>query len=262
MPNTTITCAYQASALATGVNPLAAALFAAPIDFTLPNTWGLLVTNDVLTKVGQSCSRTFTLKMVPTTADAAGTASLGAAGAVKSIARTAAGGLYAKPPVVTLTGKNTSPASAAPVMQVGGGVVISGGSSYVSPVAHLSGGSLAVGGIPLVVTFTVAFGAITAVNVNANNGPYVTPPVLAITDAGGGSGAEIILGLSLASFVVTSPGFGYQVPPTVVVTPLFKQMVPDSSGNVEQASTMRGWMNKVLSQATTTVVQEIDPAVS
>jgi hypothetical protein len=247
MSNTQINYAVAATTVTQPKATALADLAAIPIDFTLPNFWGLLLTADSTTNPsGTTVERVLTFKMVPTVGDATATATLvgGSSGSsVKNIAVTGAGGLYARPPVLTFTGGGNplKGAVAFAQMQVGGTIAVKGGTGYSgATVAAFVGGELATGGTPAVAgAVTVVGNAVTAVAVATPGGPYNVPPTVVITDSGGGSGAEVIAGLSVASVNLVYGGVGYTSAPTVVFTPLFKQMVPDTSN---QPSTIIGLM--------------------
>lgn len=243
MPNSTVTCSFTAVAVAITVADLSARMAAVPIDFTLPNLWGLYLTNDTTSAVGVLVTRQFTFKMIPTVADATATATLkgGSSGQqIAAVTVTGAGGLYARPPLVTFSGGTpTATATAVANMAVSGFTIIKGGSSYAAPTVAFVGGELAPGGIAVQATATQAAGVINSVTVtNPNNGPYISAPLVVIND-GPGTGAEVIAGLAVNTVTVTSPGQGFGAVPNVVFTPLFKQQAPDTSS---QAATMNEFM--------------------
>jgi len=185
---------------------------------------------------------------------------------IESVTVTAAGGGawgYAVPPIVTFAPQGSLyPAYARANMQLGGAIVLSGGSSYSAPVVTFSGGSLAPGGTQATATATVVAGAITAINITSAGGPYWWPPTITITDSAG-SGAYILPFLNVASITVTSPGRGYgPTAPAVTITPLFKIVAPDSSGTSTQASAVRNWMTGILKQGTLSPIWARQPVVT
>jgi hypothetical protein len=252
--NTQINYAVGCYVISTPIATVKANMQAIPTDFTLPNLWGLLLVTDAVTEPGGGAvERAWTYKMVPTVGDATATTTLvgGSSGApVERVTVTAAGGLYARPPILSFTGGGSplQPAIAYPQMQVGGCVVPYGGTGYSgATVASFVGGNLAVGGTPAVAgAVTVIGGAVTAVAVSVAGGPYDVAPSVVITDSGGGTGAEVVAGLSVASVNLIYGGIGYSSAPSVVFTPLFKAMFPDSSN---QPSTMIGSMIQICSNA-------------
>lgn len=259
MSNSTITCSYEAVAFTTNVSFLQTAMVAVPIDWLLPTTWGLYLKSDSTVLLGQNVTRTLQLSMVPSAAATAVANLQASSGTVGSVTVSSPGAKYQKPPVVSFTGGGAQIAATGYAqMELAGSNILKGGSGYSSPVAVLSGGQLAPGGVPGAVTLGVTGGAITSVNIITPGGPYVTPPLVTVQDPFG-SGAEIVLGLGVSGVVVTLSGFGYTSPPNVVFTPLFKQMVPDTSS---QVSIMRGWMKKIFEEALDTPIIESDPAVS
>jgi len=243
---------------------------AVPVDFDFLNLWGLLLDDDETVLAGQSVTRTLTLKMVPTIA-ATATATLVSGGGtgIASVTLTNPGELYAAPPVVTFAGivneppcdePERAPASAVAVMEINVDdfVLIHAGSGYVTPIAVLSQGQLVPGGTPVQVTLTEVGGHITGVTI-VPGGPYIIPPIVTVTDAGGGTGAEIVLGMSVSSINVTSVGFGYMSAPAVVITPLFKQMVPDTAN---QAGIVASWMRGEFENALKLPVDTLTPVVT
>lgn len=261
MPNSNVNYSLITATLATAPAGQVTVLQSLLPDQTLLNLWGLYPSAEVATAVGTVLTFSYTLKMVPTIGDATGTANMNA-DVVRSVTTTGAGGLYQKPPVVTFT----PPAGNVPLvaaeafaqMQVGGTTVLLPGAAYTgATVATFSGGELAPGGVPAVAgAVTVVAGNVTAVAVATAGGPYVSPPICTITDTGGGTGAIAVCGLSVSGTVVTVGGKGYSAAPTVVYTPLFKQMMPDSGGNTNQAKTMGGWMKGIVQDATRLVWRE------
>ena len=250
MANTQINYACTCPILSTSQATAEGDLRVYPVDpiLTMPYLYGLLLTSYSVSAPSHSVQVNATFRMTPTVGDATATATLVAGSAsgapVKSITVSGAGGLYARPPVVTLSGGGGSGAAAHANMQVGGTVVAAGGSGYSgATVASFQGGQLAPGGTPAVAgAVTVVGNAVTAVAVTTPGGPYDQPPVCVISDSGGGTGAVVMAGLSVASITLDSAGKGFTAAPTVVITPLFKQMFPDPTPNSNvQAATMLGW---------------------
>lgn len=245
--NTEITYAVGCTVISTNKSDVQDDLAAIPTDFTLPNFWGLLLVSDATTNPsGNALQRTWVFKMVPTIGDATITAQLQGGSAAAPVAKltvTGAGGLYARPPILTFTGGGTPLAQAIAYaqMQVGGALVLQGGAAYTgATIATFVGGDLAPGGTPAVAgAVTVVGNAVTGVAVATPGGPYNVPPTCVISDTGGGAGAEVVLGLSVSGATLAYGGKGYTSAPTVVVTPLCKAMAPDSSN---QASLIIGFM--------------------
>lgn len=250
MPNTIVQYAATVTVGPTAALVTQNAMLLIPLDLTLPQIYGLLPITDVIATSGTAVSRTVQTQMTPTITDAAGTPVVGGGGSVTSVTMTNQGGLYGMPPVVTFTGGNpTKPAQGIAQCQVRGCIALLGGSGYTGAAACKFVGGLAPGGVPATGTVTVALGAVTGIVMVTTGGPYLQAPQVVITDApGGGTGAEVVAGLSVASVLVTYGGLAYQTAPAAVFTPLFKQMVPDSAGNPNQAATLSGWMDGTLSQ--------------
>lgn len=252
MPNTILTYVATGSIVTTPGAAALAALKRVPVDLTLPRIWGLLPISDAPVFAFPNLVRTIVCQMTPTVADAAGTVVMagGNPGAVASVTMTNPGGLYGMPPVLTFAGGNpTNPAQGLASCAVGGCVVLLGGTGYTGATIVTFTGPLAPGGVPATGTVTVAFGAVTGIVITNTGGPYLQPPVAVISDTGGGVGAEVVAGLSVAAVVITYKGAGYQAAPAAVFTPLFKQMVPDSAGNANQQATLKGWMDGFIANA-------------
>lgn len=253
MANTLVT--YTATT-AVGPTPVAQALAAMkliPLDLTLTRIWGLLPVTDTINAVSTTITRGVATQMTPTIADAAGTANLTGAGtsggAVGSVTMTNQGGLYAAPPVVTFTGGTpTAPAQGIALCQVRGCIALLGGSGYSGATVCQFVGPLAPGGVQATGTVTVVGNAVTGIVMTNTGGPYLQAPSVVITDSGGGTGAEVVAGLSVLSVQINYGGTGYQTAPNVIFTPLFKQMVPDSAGNSNQGATLEGWMDATFQQ--------------
>ena len=249
----TIQAEYGASSAFTqAVGPLSAIMAAAPIDFNLLNLWGLRLLSDATS----SLTRTIDVSMVPVSA-ATATAAIDQQGSVTGVTLTAPGSFYALPPVVTFSGQQwqdidddgidgaTTPAEAIAVCVLdGSALIVKPGAGYTAPVGTFVGGSLAPGGTPGSIAFTLSGGAI-ATAVVTPGGPYVQVPQVVITDTTG-SGAEVVLGLTVADITVTFGGYAYPSAPTVIITPYFKAMVPDLSN---QGAVLTGWMTGILQQA-------------
>lgn len=251
--NTQLTYTADATVGPTAVAQALAVLKLIPIDLTLLRIWGLLAISDTIGNISTAMARTIVTQMTPTIADAAGTAVLGgtANATVQSVTMTNQGGLYGAPPIVTFTGGNpTLRPDGVPLAaqgfancQVRGCNVLLGGSGYSGATIVTFVGPLAPGGVAATGTVTVVGNAVTGITMVTTGGPYLQAPAAVISDTGGGTGAEVVAGLSVSSVTVTYPGVGYQAAPTVVFTPYFKAMVPDSAGDPNQIATLQGWMD-------------------
>jgi hypothetical protein len=268
MSNSTVTITVTSFTATDDPTESLAVLAAAPLDFTLPNIWGLLLTDDVTSASGVVLTRVMTFKMVPTIGDASGTSVLfrgdPSGSPVKSITTTSAGGLYARPPVVTLpTPANGRKAQAYAVMQVGGVTVINGGAAYSGAAAlAFVGGDLQPGGTVAAGTLTIVANVITAVTITAPGGPYDSPPLAVVTDSGGGAGAILSAGLNVKSTTLVDGGLGYTSAPAVTYTPLFKEECPDTlpggaSNTAGQARTMQEYMKTGFQRAIQTPVNVV-----
>lgn len=255
MPNSTVTVTIGSAVFTTDSAAATTAMRAVLPDFVLPNLWGLFYDNDTTVDTGTGSTRTFTFKMTPTIADAAGTAVLSAGdpggSPVASVTLTNQGGFYARPPLLSFTGPATRPAQAHAVMQVRDVVTIFGGLAYTAATTvTFVGGDLAPGGVVATATPNIALGVITGVTMINLGGPYDSPPRVVVADTGGGAGAILSAGLSVQSIVVDDGGLGYQAAPVVNFTPLFKAEVPDllpsgASNTAGQAKTMQEYMRTI-----------------
>lgn len=254
MPNSIVQYAAQVTVGPTPSAVTLAAMKLIPLDLTLPQIYGLLPISDTIVGPGVTTTRTIQTQMTATIADAAGTAVMAGgagvvAGTVASVTTTNQGGLYGMPPVVTFTGGNpVAPAQGFANCQVRGCNVLLGGTGYTGATTVTFVGGLAPGGVAATATATIIGTVITGIVMVTNGGPYRQAPLVVITDSGGGAGAEVVAGLSVSGTVVTYGGLGYQAVPTVVYTPLFKQMLPDSAGNANQAKSLSGWMDATFAQ--------------
>lgn len=251
MPNSIVQYKATMSVGPTSSAVTSAALALVPIDLTLTQLYGLLPITDVIGGAGTTVTRTIQTQMTATIADAAGTAVMAGnpAGTVASVTMTNQGGLYAMPPVVTFTGGTpTAPAQGVARCQVRGCNVLLGGSGYSGATIVTFVGGLEPGGVPATGTVTVVGNAVTGIVMVTTGGPYRQAPLAVISDTGGGTGAEVVAGLSVSSVLVTYGGLAYQAAPTVVFTPLFKQMLPDSAGNANQARSLSQWMDATFAQ--------------
>jgi hypothetical protein len=131
--------------------------------------------------------------------------------------------------------------------QILGLLLIDPGAGYISPPEinffdPVNGTQIASAGtqakaIPLmgagvVGTASLSFsgGQISGVTILTNGTGYVQPPTVVIYDPSGlGSGGVITTSLGLSNIVVDYPGLGMTTNPTVVLTPYFKAVFPDSS---------------------------------
>ena len=252
MPNTLLTDTLLSAVGPSSAAQALTALQLIPLDLTLTQLWGLLPITDTPTNAGVNLSRVIQCQMTPTIADAAGTAVVapGSPGAVASVTTTNQGGLYAAPPIITFTGgAPLLPAQGFASCQVRGCIVLLGGGGYSGATIVTFRGPLAPGGVPATGTVTVVGNVVTGIVMTNTGGPYLQQPDAIISDTGGGAGAEVVAGLSVSGITVTYGGTGYRALPTVVVTPLFKQTVPDASGNPAQQATLKGWMDGFIQNA-------------
>jgi hypothetical protein len=96
---------------------------------------------------------------------------------------------------------------------------------------------------------------------------YVQPPIVSFTGGGIGASSEtmapaahaVLTGGVVTAIVIDNPGFGFTSPPTVVLTPLFHAMFPDTT---DQASTVKNWMTGVFQQALRQPIVAAIPVVS
>jgi hypothetical protein len=248
MPNTIVQYRASVTVAATSAAVTSAAIALIPLDLTLPQIYGLLPITDVIGGAGTNVTRTVQTQMTPTIADAAGTAVMNG-GALASVTVTNQGGLYGMPPVLTFTGGNpTAPAQGIVLCKVRGCIVLLGGSGYTGATIVTFVGGLAPGGTAATGTVTVVAGAVTGIVMTNTGGPYLQAPFAVISDTGGGTGAEVVAGLSVDSVRVTYGGLAYKAAPTAVFTPLFKQMLPDSAGSANQGASLSAWMDGTLAQ--------------
>lgn len=247
MPNSLITCAYKLNAVgARPVSSFLAAMAAVPVDLTLPNLYALLYTGDSTVAPGQTVTRTLQFSMVPSSPATASTALVpgdGSGSPIDSVTVGSPGDGYARAPLVTFSGGTPDrPAQARAKMQAGTPLVLQGGTGYSGgSTVTFSGGELWPGGVQATGHVTVSGSAVSAIVLDSLGGPYGVPPTVTIS---GGTGAIVTVGLSVASLELLDPGVGYpgslDTPPSVVLSPVFKQFFPDASGN--QASSLAEFM--------------------
>jgi hypothetical protein len=154
-------------------------------------------------------------------------------------------------------GANT-PAAAQAYLKTVGASITAGGSGYsASAVATLIGGVKQKGRLPKL-TLTVAGGVITGVAIVDPGSGLAEMPTVIVEDATG-TGAIIALSLGLDSVEITREGGGYSSPPTVVLTPLFQALFPDSG---DQTQPFRQLMTTALEQKTIGPVRAADPIIA
>jgi len=107
---------------------------------------------------------------------------------------------------------------------------------------------------------------VSAVTVSAAGSGYTGIPVVTAQTAAGHPAPirpalfhAVMSGNTVASIVVDDPGLGYDVAPTVVITPLFKAMFPDGS---DQVSPLQNFMTEVIEQSALAMVIASAPVVT
>lgn len=140
-------------------------------------------------------------------------------GAIVSITPGAAGYGYFTAPAVSFTGGGTGATATATIANgvVTGYILGAPGSGYAT-------GSMTVGAPPAAVTATAtgteAAGVIDSVSVVLGGGYYATAPLVTVTGATTGSGADVTATVSagvVTGFVINNGGTGYDSPVSVVV---------------------------------------------
>jgi hypothetical protein len=117
-------------------------------------------------------------------------------------------------------------------------------------------------GRPVVLIPTIALGVITAVTIVDPGAGYVGVPTIEVVDPAmvPGTGAVITVSMGVERIDVLREGAGYNVAPTVVLTPLFQALFPAGSSN--QAAPLRMLMNTALEQAITSPVSAAEPVIA
>lgn len=250
---------YKFSCYPTGPTVNAAALStrlaAVPLDNDLLQFDGLRVISDATNIVASFVTRTIVLGMTPAGAgtvqanlDTSTTPS-----AILSYTVETTGNLYVRPPIVTIADTPPGIGSGASAYATLGVFGTALGGAEVNPYSAAttvtaSGGQLAPGGTQATFTVTLLGGAISAVNIVTNGGPYNVPPVLTIADPGGGSGQTVVAQLGLSGIIATAPGKSY-TNPVVTLLPYFKSLNPDAAGALTQAESVQSWMQSVIQRA-------------
>jgi hypothetical protein len=107
---------------------------------------------------------------------------------------------------------------------------------------------------------------IQSASVSAGGSGYVQPPIVSFV--GGvarpdnftpATAHAVIESGVVTAVVVDNPGAGYTSPPTIVLTPLFKAMFPDTT---DQGAPLAGWMTGVLQAALRLPIITLVPVVS
>lgn len=257
-----LACAYSVTAIGSqSPASLAARLAAVPVDFLLPDTYGLLLISDVSATVSAKTTRTMTFLFDP--GEGAPSASVvlepGEVGApIQSVAVTSSGDGMAARPIVTFSAAIHAGrrALAYPTMKVTSGVVVHGGTGFTSGTVVFVGGALAPGGVEATGHLTFGGGAVTGLVVDSGGGPYNEPPNAVIF--GNGTGALVIPALGVSGLQLVDPGSGWQGEVTVVFTPLYYSVC----GGGDYISPMRNWMTGQLQNALKTTVVALEPVVS
>jgi len=99
---------------------------------------------------------------------------------------------------------------------------------------------------------------VSAVTVSGAGSGYVGIPVVTVQTAAGHPAPirpalfhAVMSGGTVASIVVDDPGLGYDVAPTIVITPLFKALFPDTT---DQVSPLQNFMTEVIEQSALAMV--------
>lgn len=104
--------------------------------------------------------------------------------------------------------------------QVSGGVIVAGGQNYVNPTVTFSGG----GGTGVAATLTQTAGSVTALTFTSFGSGYTSAPTATITDTGGGTGAQINVGvINFNTYAV----FGINLIYANLLVPLFAPSYPE-----------------------------------
>lgn len=266
MTTTTLTCVYSMTAVgAVPVATMATRFAAIPIDLALPAKVGLLYSADSIMTVGQVVTRTITLRARPS-ASMTGTATRfpgdTSGSPLASLVLGAAGADYAAPPIVgLLDGTPNQPGLAVARMGVGKGIVIKGGSGYVTPLITFVGGELAPGGTVATATITQIAGVLQIPTITAPGGPYQVPPTAVVTDTGGGTGGVISAALKGTSLVLEAAGFGYVTAPVPTFTPFFASCCGDAFP-ASQIAMVRNWMTEVFHATLRTPIIATEPVIA
>jgi hypothetical protein len=238
-----------------------------PVDASFLQFWGLRVTSDTIGSSGSVVERDITLAMGPSSTATATIQLQGgtALPLISGITVTGQGLDYVLPPALVITDATGAGAQFGPIgLQVlNTAQTLSGGTSYVAPIATAVGG-LFPGGVAATFSVTVVGGAITAVTCTntTTNGPYAYPPTIVITDPSG-SGTAIWYARAgiFPTIALLSQGTDGYTAPTASFTPYFKTLAPDSSASA-QAAAVKGFMVGVIPAASFIPVVELAPVVS
>jgi hypothetical protein len=265
---TTITCPYSLTVVGgQSVASLQALMAAVPIDFALPQMYGLRLTADSIGAVGQVITRTLTFSASPSVV---ATASLslvpgnGSGSPLDSVGSITPGAGYAGPPIIA-TSSGTAPnkpAQLVATMELTDVLIIKGGAGYTGATrVDFVGGQLAPGGVQATASVTVEGGAVTAITPVTPGGPYNVPPTVVISDVGGGAGAVGSAGLGVSGIDIVYVGMGYvpAAPPGLAFTPIFDSRFLSGS---DRASSLRNFMKSVFEEFLDTPVFGLEPVVS
>jgi hypothetical protein len=267
MAHSQIVCGYQVTAQgAQPIATLAAALSVVPIDQATLLLHGLLPIRDQIATVGQTATRTITLQMAPAL-PAVATCKLftdAPGGAIQSLllVNPEGNGDYALAPIITFVGGTPvrHKARAVANMVMIDPIVLKPGSGYTSAAtATAVGGGLVPGGRPAAVAPVIIGGAVGGISVTDVGSGYTSFPQIVISDVpGGGSGAVVFGGLTVASLTLFDPGV-YATAPSLVFTPAFQATTPDTAN---QATAVRGFMTRAMEEALRSQVVALTPIVT
>ncbi len=259
---------------------LAAALAAVPIDLAMCRLFSLMPTQaaalagaggDQTVTAGQTATRTIVLAMSIAgnpglVSPATATATVGGQGnGVLSLTLTNGdtNGDYSSPPIVgTSGGGKGSGMTAIGDMGLAESLISNQGSGYTAATRvslanvqlNSDGTAPAINPIP-----TIAAGKITAVLVTKTGSGVMTYPDLVFVDSGGGFGASGVMSLTVDELTLTAPGSGYTSVPTITFSEQFQVSNPDAK---DQASQLRGWMQKIFESSLRTPVQVLQPVIT
>jgi len=85
-------------------------------------------------------------------------------------------------------------------------------------------------GTPAQAHATIGAGIITGIVIDSAGDGYIYVPTAVITDTGGGAGASFVANMGVGKIVVDAAGLGYSSTPSVVLVPLFQNLIPDTKG--------------------------------
>lgn len=197
---------------------------------------GVRVVSDATAISGNFAVRTTVLSFIPS-ANAAATVAVDADGHIYPPTVTAPGANYVIPPIVTFGGTAAIDASgvqlkpkARATLKVVSGAVVAPGSGYTAPSVKVVGGLNPSNPLARAATVTLTLGGggnITGVVVTDSGAGYVSIPRLVITDLTG-VGGVLSVSMGVGAVVVDFRGEGV-ASPSVILTPAFKVMFPNSS---------------------------------